>query len=94
MVISMEMISLYDFERSLDKKIRMVQQESWAKGYAEGFAEGFAEGYAESLTKGEAKKAKEYALLLHREGMPLAKIAMLVGYETETVKQWLSAFEQ
>ncbi len=74
----MDMVSLYDFDRSLDKKIRVVQQESLNIGRAEG----------------EAKKAKECALMLQREGMPPAKIAMLVGYETETVKQWLSAFEQ
>lgn len=64
------MISLYDFDRSLDKKIRVTQQESQAIG--------------------EEKKAKECARMLQREGMPLTKIAMLVGNKTETVKQWLA----
>lgn len=68
------MISLYDFDRSLDKKIRVTQQESLDRGRAEG----------------EAKKAKECARMLHREGMPLAKIAMLVGNKMEVVKQWLA----
>ncbi len=68
------MISLYDFDRSLDKKIRVTQQESRAEGIAEG----------------KTKKAKEIARVLQCEGVPLAKIAMLVGTKMETVKQWLA----
>ncbi len=92
------MISLYDFDRSLDKKIRMTQQESWAQGMdagrVEGRAEGHLEGLAEGLAKGEAKKAKEFAYMLHREGLSIDKIAKFVGYKMETVKQWITEFEQ
>ena len=45
-----------------------------AKGHAAGFAEGHEEGIAQGIAEGEAKKSKETALEMLKDGEPLTKI--------------------
>ena len=45
-----------------------------AKGHAAGLAEGREEGLAQGLAEGEAKKSRETALEMLKDGEPLAKI--------------------
>ena len=37
-----------------------------------------------------AQKAKETAKALNQEGMPVAKIAQVLGEDEETVRNWLT----
>ena len=45
-----------------------------AKGHAAGLAEGREEGIAQGLAEGEAKKSRETALEMLKDGEPLTKI--------------------
>ena len=44
----------------------------------------------EGETRGETKKAKETAKSLSKEGMPVKKIAQILGEDKETVRNWLA----
>lgn len=46
-------------------------------------------GEQEGERKGELKKARETAGKLHEMGLDTEKIAQVVGYAAETVKEWL-----
>ena len=51
--------------------------------------EGYNEGWAGGLADGEAKKAKETACELSKEGWSAEKIAKIVKYDVPTVEGWM-----
>lgn len=59
----------------------------------EGYNEGWAGGLAEGLADGEARKAKETACELFKEGWPAEKIAKIVKYDVMTVEDWVKECE-
>ena len=50
---------------------------------------GELQGEARGIAKREIKKAKETAKALSQEGMPVQKIAQILGEEGEIVRNWL-----
>ena len=50
---------------------------------------GELQGEARGIAKGAIKKAKETAKALSQEGMPVQKIAQILGEEGEIVRNWL-----
>ena len=50
---------------------------------------GELQGEARGIAKGAIKKAKETAKALRQEGMPVQKIAQILGEEGEIVRNWL-----
>ena len=46
-------------------------------------------GETRGIAKGEIKKAKETAKALNQEGMPVEKIAQVLGEDEKTVRNWL-----
>lgn len=47
-------------------------------------------GEVRGIAKGEMKERKKTAKTLSREGMPVEKIAQILGEEDEKVKEWLT----
>ena len=74
-----------------------IMQELRAEGYNEGWAGGWSGGMAEGIAKGmaggEAKKAKETACELSKEGWSAEKIAKVVKYDVTTVKDWMKEYK-
>ena len=52
-----------------------------------------AEGYNEGWAGGEAKKAKETACELSKEGWTAEKIAKIVKYDIRTVEGWMKEYK-
>ena len=69
-----ESVSMCD---ALEKLIQEFEQKGELQGEARGIA------------KGAIKKAKETAKALSQEGMPVQKIAQILGEEGEIVRNWL-----
>ena len=58
----------------LQAKIREHEIVAYEAGEAQGHAAGLAQGLAEGLAEGEAKKSRETALEMLKDGEPLTKI--------------------
>ncbi|MDR1597753.1 MAG: Rpn family recombination-promoting nuclease/putative transposase [Holosporales bacterium] len=60
--------------------------EGRAEGLIEGLAAGLAEGKAEGLAEGEANKAKETAIAMLAEGLPIEVVSRCTGLSIKEVK--------
>ena len=79
-------------ERGVKTMCKMMQElraEGYNEGWAGGWSGGMAEGIAKGMAGGEAKKAKETACELSKEGWSAEKIAKVVKYDVTTVKVWM-----
>ena len=67
--------------------------EGWESGMVKGWAGGKAEGKVEGKAEGEETKARTTAQNLKKLGMDSVTIAGAVGYDTETVENWIKEYE-
>ena len=58
----------------LATRIKDARRAGYVEGEAKGRADGLAEGREEGLAEGEAKKSRETALEMLKDGEPLTKI--------------------
>ena len=70
-----------------------LRDEGYNEGWKGGLAKGWAGGLAEGLADGEAKKAKETACELYKEGWSAEKIAKIVKYDVATVEEWVKEYK-
>ena len=63
-------------------------------GYNEGWKGGRADGIDEGKAEGEETKARTTAQNLKKLGMDSVTIAGAVGYDTETVENWIREYEK
>ncbi len=75
--------------KAMCKIMEELREEGYNEGWAGGMAKGWAGGLAEGLADGEARKAKETACELFKEGWPAEKIAKIVKYDVMTVEDWV-----
>ncbi len=79
--------------KTMCKIMEELREEGYNEGWAGGMAKGWAGGLAEGLADGEARKAKETACELFKEGWPAEKIAKIVKYDVMTVEDWVKECE-
>lgn len=71
------MIALYDYENSLNKKIKFERQDAKKEGVNEGMREG------------KEEQARMTVKNLYAMGISVEDIAKGVGYAVDTVRKWL-----
>ena len=76
------LIANYDFE--IDKKV--YAEEAAEDAYAEGKLEGDIKGKLEGKLEGENKRAREVALRMLEDGLPIEKVAEYSGLSVEQIK--------
>ena len=64
-----------------------------AKGWESGMAKGWEGGRADGIAEGKAEGARMTAQNLKKLGMDSVIIAGAVGYDTETVENWIKEYE-
>ena len=67
--------------------------EGWESGMAKGWEGGRADGIVEGKAEGKAEGARMTAQNLKKLGMDSVTIAGAVGYDTETVENWIKEYE-
>ena len=67
--------------------------EGWESGMAKGWEGGRADGIVEGKAEGKAEGARMTAQNLKKLGMDSVTIAGVVGYDTETVENWIKEYE-
>jgi predicted transposase YdaD len=63
------------------------REEGKAEGREEGKAEGEIKGKAEGIAEGEARKARETALSMLSDGMPIETISKYTGLPVEEIRR-------
>ena len=69
----------------LATRIKDARRAGYAEGEAKGRADGLAEGREEGLAEGEAKKSRETALEMLKDGEPLTKIMKYSKLDKEDI---------
>ena len=69
----------------LATRIKDARRAGYVEGEAKGRADGLAEGREEGLAEGEAKKSRETALEMLKDGEPLTKIMKYSKLDKEAI---------
>ena len=87
-VLAQRVIELKETEEGSDSMCEALEK-LVQEFVQEGELRGETRGEARGIAKGETKKAKETAKALNQEGMPVEKIAQVLGEDEKTVRNWL-----
>ena len=87
-VLAQRVIELKETEEGSDSMCEALEK-LVQEFVQEGELRGENRGETRGIAKGEIKKAKETAKALNQEGMPVEKIAQVLGEDEKTVRSWL-----